>query len=160
MSDVFDGVSDEFILRSVKSEIERAKDAQKKGRPLPKMKLTALIMLEGEINRVKPDLWEELGYLLLGYFRGKRGRPSTKHDDIRLARKYFVLRGQGKKDAEAIEILAADRNHTDPRSTRKALARGKKLWTEEQVLYRNYLAENGIDKPINALALNSLGKKD
>lgn len=81
--------------------------------------------------------------------------PSTDQKDIELTKKYIKLISEGKKDAVAITILAKERNHIDERSTRRALARGKKLYSEQLLqtsrLLEESLREKGLTPSSNAL---------
>lgn len=124
-------ISQKELIEEVDQEISVAIEAKKSGKPLPELKTLGLILLEQAFDKLPPETWNELCFLLaIPIPKNKRGRPSAKEDDIVLANKYYRLRHQGMSDAEAITDLAKQRKHTDSRSTRKALARGKKLRAE------------------------------
>lgn len=123
-----EGIPLETLLKKAKAEIEKAKEAQRNGEQLPKLPLISLLLIDGVHGQLPQEISQELGFLLMGYFKSKRGRPSTESDDVALAKNYIKLREKGLKDREAITALAKDRKHTDERSTRRSLARGKKLY--------------------------------
>ena len=141
---IFEELTPEFILEYALKELSEAQEAQKKGKPFPDLKLIALLLIEGEFNRIPVDLWKNLGFVLIGKYRNRRGRPSTGPDDLTLAREYKKLRINGYNDREAISFLAKTRNHSDERSTRRALARGRKYEANEENWFRQYLIDHGL----------------
>lgn len=147
---IFDVLSPELVLRCVSAEIKAAKMAQKIGKPLPKLKYLALVLMEGEFNKIPNDLWTELGFLLVGANRSKRGRPTTKMVDYALAKEYIQHMARGKKDKETIKFLQKSRNHSDERSTRRALARGRKIYNELRRESEKMLCKSVIDGSGNA----------
>lgn len=154
-NDVLTKFSSEDIVRMAKNEIELAKKAQINGKQLPELTFISFILFTRSFDRLPQSIWQDLSFLLMKVHRGKRGRPSTEQEDLELAKKYFELRSKDKKDAETITILAGSRNHGDERSTRRALARGKKLYEQElekkAMLWRESLLEKGIS-PSGTLA--------
>lgn len=76
MSDIYgllSKMSPEYLVQMAEEEISKAKKAQEKGRPLPDLTHISVIIFTRSFDRLPQSIWQDLSFLLINVFRGKRG---------------------------------------------------------------------------------------